>query len=116
MFFVSAQSKGLSDPVSSLSATLTGDFISVDGSVDILALRGVPQAIEVERKAEQEGLANLNRQAAAGGPRREFAFYRGEGGFDLDALAVGLRWTAAEQQIWKFAVGHTATLGRDDAT
>ena len=29
-FFVSAESKGLSDPVSSLDATLTGGFISVD--------------------------------------------------------------------------------------
>ncbi len=30
LFFVSVESKGLSDPVSSLFATLTGDFISVD--------------------------------------------------------------------------------------
>lgn len=30
LFFVSAESKGLSDPVSSLDATLMGDFISVD--------------------------------------------------------------------------------------
>jgi len=30
MFFVSVESKGLSDPVSSLFATLTRDLISVD--------------------------------------------------------------------------------------
>jgi len=30
LFFVSVDSKGLSDPVSSLFATLTGGFISVD--------------------------------------------------------------------------------------
>ncbi len=75
----------------------------------------MPQAVEVERKTEQECLANLNRQAASGGPRGEFAFYRGESGFDFDALAVGLRWKAAEHQIANFAVGDTATLGRDDA-
>src|SRR5260370_30639135 len=59
--------------------------------------------------------ANLNGQAATGGPRGEFAFYRGEGGFDLDTLAVGLRGKAAEHQVANFAVGDTATLGRDDA-
>ena len=30
MFFISVEFRGLSDPVSSLSATLTGDFISVE--------------------------------------------------------------------------------------
>jgi len=75
----------------------------------------VPQAVEVEGKTEQECLANLNRQAAARGPRGQFAFYRGEGGFDLDTLAVGLRGKVAEHQIANFAVGYTATLGRDDA-
>ena len=34
LFFVSAESKGLSDPVSSLDATLTRDFISVDSKED----------------------------------------------------------------------------------
>ena len=36
--------------------------------------------------------------------------YRGEGGFDLDTLAVGLRGKVAEHQIAKFAVGYTAAL------
>jgi hypothetical protein len=34
-------------------------FISVDGSVDILPDEGMPQAIEVVGKTEQQGLANL---------------------------------------------------------
>jgi len=34
---------------------------SVDGSVDILPDEGMPQAIEVVGKTEQQGLANLYR-------------------------------------------------------
>jgi hypothetical protein len=75
----------------------------------------VPQAIEVVGEAEQECLANLHGQAVARGTRREFAFYHGERGFDLDALAVGFRRKAAEHQIANFAIGDTATLGRDNA-
>src|SRR5260221_9336087 len=36
-------------------------FISVHGSVDILPDEGMPQAIEVVGKTEQQGLANLYR-------------------------------------------------------
>ncbi len=36
-------------------------FTSVDGSVDILPDEGMPQAIEVVGKTEQQGLANLYR-------------------------------------------------------
>ncbi len=36
-------------------------FISVPGSVGILVKVGVPQAVEVVGKAEEQGLANLDR-------------------------------------------------------
>src|SRR5260370_993101 len=95
--------------ISALVSARHNVFGMTSGSVDILARAERPQAVEVEGKTGWECLGNLNGQAATGGPRGEFGFYRGEGGFDLDTLAVGLRGKAAEHQVANFAVGSPAT-------
>jgi hypothetical protein len=49
----------------------------------------MPEAVEVADKTEQQGLADLDGQAAPGGSRGELAFNDRENGFDLGALPVG---------------------------
>ena len=60
------------------------------GSVDILVEVGVPQAVEVLSQAEQQGLADLRRQAAARSAGGEFAFDHRKDRFDLGALPIAL--------------------------
>src|SRR6266571_7309201 len=61
---------------------------SVHGSVDILEGESMPQAIEIIGKAEEEGLANLGRQASPRGARGELALDHRKDGFHLGALPV----------------------------
>ena len=48
----------------------------------------MPQAVEVVGEPEEQGLADLHWQAAAGGAGRKFSFDHREDGFDLGSLSV----------------------------
>src|SRR6266852_4577321 len=61
-----------------------------DGSVDILVVVGVPQAVEVISQAEQQGLADLRTQAATRSAGGEFALDHRKDRFDLRALSIAL--------------------------
>ena len=50
----------------------------------------MPQAIQIETQAEQQGLPHLHRQAAAWGASRELAFDRREDALDQRATPVEL--------------------------
>ena len=51
-------------------------------------MKAVPQAVEVVNEPEEQGLADLHGQAAAGGAGRKFSFDHREDGFDLGSLSV----------------------------
>ena len=85
------------------------------GSVDMLDREGMPQAVNVVGKAEQERLANLRGQAASGSARGEFAFDRRENAFDLGALAVRFFRKGAEHLIPNGAIGDTPAPRGNDA-
>src|SRR5216684_3488714 len=85
------------------------------GSVDMLDREGMPQAVNVVGKAEQERLANLRGQAASGSARGEFAFDRRENAFDLGALAVRFFRKGAEHLIPNGAIGDTPPPRGNDA-
>jgi hypothetical protein len=48
----------------------------------------MPQAVEVIGEPEEQGLADLHGQAAAGGAGRQFSLNHREDGFDLGSLCV----------------------------
>ena len=75
----------------------------------------MPEAVEVVGKTEQQGLADLDGQAAPGSARGELALNGREDGFDLSALAVGFFRKGAEHLIPNGALGNTPALGRNDA-
>jgi hypothetical protein len=52
----------------------------------------MPQAIQIETQAEQQGLPHLHRQTAAWGASRELAFDRREDALDQCATPVELLW------------------------
>jgi hypothetical protein len=54
----------------------------------------MPQAIQIETQAEQQGLANLHAQTVARGTSRKLAFDRGEDALDQS--------TAPVQPLWKY--------------
>ena len=75
----------------------------------------MPQAIQIETQAKQQGLANLHRQAAAWGSRRELAFNRGEYALDQRATPIqsGRKCPSHFGTYSAYAPGLLPTLGGD---
>src|SRR5207245_4224378 len=75
----------------------------------------MPQAVQIETQAEQQGLANLHRQAAARGASRELAFDRREYALDQRTAPVdaGRKCSAHLRAHATHAPGFLSALGRD---
>ena len=74
----------------------------------------MPQAIEIVGKAEEEGLANLDRQATPRGARK-LAFDHRKDGFHLAVLPVRFFRKGAVHLVANGAVGDAPALGGNDA-
>ena len=68
------------------------------------------QAIEIVGKAEEEGLANLDRQATPRGARRKLALDRRKDGFHLAALPVWFFRESTVHLIPNGAIGDAPAL------
>src|SRR5258707_6157838 len=89
---------------------------TLTGSVDILVVVGVPQAVEVISQAEQQGLADLRTQAATRSAGGEFALDHRKDRFDLRALSIALLRKLLVHLSTENAFGNTpARLRRDNA-
>src|SRR5260370_42495537 len=89
---------------------------TLSGSVDILVVVGVPQAVEVISQAEQQGLADLRTQAATRSAGGEFALDHRKDRFDLRALSIALLRKLLVHLSTENAFGNTpARLRRDNA-
>ncbi len=75
----------------------------------------MPQTVEIVGKAEQQGLADLRGQAAAGRTGGELAFDGREDAFDLGTLPIRFLRKGAEHLIANSAVRNTPSPGGDNA-
>ena len=77
----------------------------------------MPQAVQVETQSEQQGLARLHPERAAGGASRELALHRREHRFDQGAAPVEL-WRERPPHFGAHSAhppGFLPTLGGDHA-